>query len=204
MIDVVLAFDNLNPRGGDFISACLNDINDYFKNKEHNLITLTSNEINSTSIYNHTSPLNNFIFIPYCHGNETCLANIKSEIFVSTTINITNFTNSFFYTFSCSSGAELGKKLIEKNCKCFFGYNKTIYSIPQYSHFMECANSGIFLFIEGKNTDDILLEMKNLYQDKVYELSKIDFFSAAYLRSNKDSLIKIGLNITINDLMKNA
>ncbi len=204
MIDVILTFDNLNPNGGQFMNACLEDINNYFSNKQHRLTILTSHEINSDSINLSTKDLKSFIFVPYCHGNEFCLGNINSEIFLSTDVNITNFSNTFFYTFSCSSGKNLGPELVRNKCKCFFGYKNTIYSISGYNQFKYCANSGLFLFIEGVNTDDVFVQMKEAYQEKIYELSKIDFFSAAHLRSNKDSLIKIGDNITINDLINNA
>ncbi|NHN27081.1 hypothetical protein FIA58_015465 [Flavobacterium jejuense] len=204
MIDVILTFDNLNPNGGQFMNACLEDINNYFSNKQHRLTILTSHEINSETINLSTKDLKSFIFVPYCHGNESCLGNINSEIFISPDLNITNFSNTFFYTFSCSSGLKLGPELIKNNCICFFGYNNTIYSIIGHNQFQFCANFGLFLFIEGINTDAILIQMKKTYEEKVDELYKVDFFSASHLRSNKDSLIKIGKNITINDLINNA
>ena len=203
MIDIILAFDNLNTRGGQFISECLDDINVFFSTKTYNVQTLTSHDINAKNIHDCTINLTSLIFVPYCHGNDSCLGNINSDVFVSTTVNIKNFSNSFFYTFSCSSGINLGQELIDNNCKCFFGYNKTIYNINGYSQFKECANLGLFLFVDGYDTDTILIEMKKKYTEKVFELSKIDFFSAAYLRSNKDSLIKIGKNITIDNLINN-
>ncbi len=202
MIDVFLVFDDLNPRGGSFVTDCLNDILIFFYNKPHRLNVLRSHDITANTIHNSTSNLSSFIFVPYCHGNEVCLANINSEVFISTTENNTIFSNSLFYTFSCSSGHTLGQNLIDNKCQCFFGYKKTIFSYLGYKQFLDCANHGLYLFVNGESTNNIYIQMKNYYNDRIDELYLIDPFAASYLRSNRDALVKIGNDISINDLIQ--
>lgn len=201
MIDVLLVCDNLNPRGGSFMTACRDDIVNFFSGKPHRLKVINSPDITSKNIYDNTINLTSQIFVPYCHGNQTCLANAIPEIFISTTENIGNFSNSFFYTFSCSSGHTLGEDLIKNGCKSFFGYKNTIWNIDGYNQFMECANYGLYLFIDGVNTDAIIKEMIRLYNEKIDELTKINSMVASHLRYNRDALVKLGDNITISDII---
>lgn len=201
MIDILLAFDNLNPKGGAFMTSCRDDIASFFNGKPHRLKFINSPELSSKNIYDSTINLPPFIFVPYCHGNESCLANGIPEIFLSSTENITNFEGSFIYTFSCSSGHTLGNDLIANNCQCFFGYKKTIWSITGYNQFLDCANYGLYLFIDGHNTDFIFDEMIRLYNEKIDELMMINAMVASHLRVNRDALVKLGNNITIDDLI---
>lgn len=202
MIDVLLAFDTVNPRGGSFMSECLLDIQNYFSGKTHSLTLIESSDMTSQYIHDQTVNLSSFIFVPYCHGNHICLANNIPEAFISTTENITNFSNSFFYTFSCKSGHTLGNELINNGCQCFFGYKDTIYSFAGFKCFSDCANYGLFLFINGISSDDIYIDMITFYNDQIDQLYITNPFVASHLRANRDALVKIGNNISIEELIK--
>lgn len=201
MINVLLAFDTANPRGGSFMSECLIDIQNYFSGKKHSLTLIESSDMTSQYIHDRTVNLPSFIFVPYCHGNHVCLANNIPEAFISTTINITNFSNSFFYTFSCKSGHTLGNELINNGCQCFFGYKNTIYSFAGFKCFSDCANYGLFLFVNGMSSDDVYNDMITFYNNQIDQLYIINPVVASHLRANRDALVKIGNNINIDELI---
>lgn len=201
MIDILLAFDNDDITAGTFLTECRDDILNFFNGKIFPLSIINSNELNENHINISTIDLKSFIFVTYCHGNETCLAEGGANIFLSETINITNFSNTFFYTVSCSSGHTLGHELIKNGCQSFFGYKNQFNFYSGFSCFLECANYGLFLFINGMSTDSVYSQMLQHYDDQIKKVYKTNSFIASLLLDNRDALVKIGNNITINDLI---
>ncbi|OXA92793.1 hypothetical protein [Flavobacterium hercynium] len=201
MIDILLAFDNDDINAGIFLTECRDDILNFFNGKVFPLSIINSNELNHNHINKSTSHLKSFIFVTYCHGNETCLAEGGANVFLSETINISNFSNTFFYTVSCSSGHTLGHELIKNGCKNFFGYKEHFNFYSGFSSFLECANHGLFLFINGESTDNVYSQMIQNYDYHIKKVYKTDPVIASLLLHNKNALVKIGKNITINDLI---
>ncbi|WP_290874656.1 hypothetical protein, partial [Flavobacterium sp.] len=134
------------------------------------------------------------------HGRKNCLLNSNTP-YVSTTVNNTCFQRSFFYTFSCSSGDELGDNLVKNGCLCFIGYNRVISIWSTYLNpFVVCANHGLKLFYNGINTSQILTEMKNQYNMEIDSVYPKNYLISSILRENRDALILHGENIDIGNL----
>lgn len=200
MINILLAFDEEDEEIGSFNQGCKEDYETYFIGSEHEQITyIGSNSLNSLNIQVRTEQLSSFIFAAYSHGEINKLFS-KSGDYVSSTVNIELFKNSFFYTVSCNTGMQLGGDLIANGCKCYFGYKTVFNSWLGYKEFSECANYGFFKFIEGANTDEIFEQMIVKYNQHIDDMYVEHFFQASLLRENRDGLIKIGENITINSL----
>lgn len=200
MANTVIVVDEADAKLGVFFNICIEDLNIFFGTTTIKPILLNSAKLNDLSVQLTTQPLETFIFGAYSHGGKNCL--VKSNIsYVSTTINNTCFNNTFFYTFSCSSGYELGLNLIENGCLCFIGYNKIISIwIGHIQPFVICANHGLKLFYNGINTFQIVNQMKDQYNIEIDILYPKDFMIASVLRENRDALVLHGNNINISHL----
>ena len=200
MANTIIVVDEADSKLGSFFQICLDDLNVFFNNINIQPTLLNSVRLNELSVQLTTLPLETFVFGAYSHGGKNCLVKANAS-YVSTTINNTCFNNSFFYTFSCSSGYELGENLIENGCLCFIGYNKIISIWSTYINpFFVCANYGLNLFYNGINTFQIVEQMKEQYNHEIDTLYTKDFFIASILRENRDALVRHGENISINHL----
>lgn len=200
MANTIIAVDEADGRLGSFFQLCMDDLVAFFNAIPIMPTVLNSTRLNDLSVQLTTQPLNAFVFGAYSHGNINCLLKANTS-YVSTTVNNTCFQNSFFYTFSCSCGHELGDNLIENGCLCFIGYNKVISIWSTYIQpFVVCANHGLKLFYNGVSTFQIEAEMKNQYNIEIDAIYPDDFMIASILRENRDALVKCGYDININHL----
>jgi hypothetical protein len=202
MTNVVLAFDELDSSLGNFISACQRELDVFFNSRNIVPRRINSNILNDLAISIAVAQSNpSFVFGAYSHGNAGNLLKSAREPYVSIALNGGSFGNSFFYTFSCSSGKELGRDLIGRECLCFIGYKETIAIWSTYiKPFVECANYGLTQFFEGNATDTILSQMKEKYNEQIDAIYKNDYMIASILKENRDALIMHGKAITIHDL----
>lgn len=200
MINILLAFDEDDEEIGPFNRGCKEDYETYFTSSEHNITYINSNSLNSLNIQVKTELLSSFIFVAYSHGEINKLFS-KSGDYVSDTVNIKHFKNSFFYTVSCNTGIQLGNDLISNGCKCYFGYKKLFNSWLGYKEFSECANYGLFKFIEGSNTNEVYEQMIIKYNSHIDNMYTEHFFQASLLMENRNGLIKLGENIVVNNLL---
>ncbi len=203
MIDTIIAVDENDNVLGDFFYSCYLDLNDCFVANGINANLIKSNSLNDLSISLRIENKTRFIFIAYTHGGQSELTANGSYQYISNTINIDKFKNSFFYTCSCYTGKELGRHLIDNGCLGFVGYNNkfTVWDFYR-SPFVECANYGLKLFVEGFRTDDLYTKMKDKYTEHIDNYNN-DMFGAAMLVANRNALVKIGQNICIQDLLTN-
>ncbi|OIQ22056.1 MAG: hypothetical protein BM557_01370 [Flavobacterium sp. MedPE-SWcel] len=200
MIDTVLVIDESDNTLGSFFQSCQNDLYAFFNLTGVNPTLINSNRLNDLSIKVTTEPLEKFIFGAYSHGDKNCL--VKAQLpYISTALNNSFFKNSFFYTFSCSSGYELGSNLIENGCLTFIGYNQVISIWSTYiKPFVECANYGLIRFYDGEDTYSIVEQMKVKYTNEIDSIYSSDFLIASILRENRDALVIHGENININNI----
>nr|WP_199163023.1 hypothetical protein [Elizabethkingia sp. ASV34] len=202
MINILLAFDEEDEVIGSFNQGCQEDYREYFEDSNHGIVTyINSGSLNSLNIQLRTEQLPSFIFVAYSHGEDYRLFS-KSGDYISSSINIELFRNSFFYTVSCNTGNTLGVDLISNGCKCYFGYKTLFNSWCGYKAFSECANYGFFKFIEGDSTDEIYKVMIERYNYHIDNMYVRNFLQASLLRENRDGLIKLGEDINIEDLRK--
>jgi hypothetical protein len=197
MINILLAYDDdENDYLGEFCRQCYYRLTQYFQHKENcKIIELDNNVLKKEHIENAISALdgNPFIFLAYSHGEKGCLNGIDDYVDIQ---NCYFFNNSFFYTFSCSSGKELGERLITNGCHSFIGYDKVVYIIKsQESYFADCANYGIIRFLEGETSENALNRMLDNYElviDKLIGERGIGFPVIAELVQNKNALVLLG------------
>jgi len=200
MVNIVLAFDEGDEEIGSFNQGCKEDYEDFFSNSDYKNITyITSQTLNSINVQLKAEALLPFVFAAYSHGENHRLFSKEGD-YISSTINITSFKDSFFYTVSCHTGKQLGKELVENGCKCYFGYKDLFTSWSGYKEFSDCANFGFFKFLEGISTDEVFGQMIINYNQNIDNLYLNDFLQASLLRANRDGLIKLGENITIETL----
>lgn len=202
MIDTVLAFDTDDSDLGSFFSNCKSDMEQFFEKLDCTVDIICDENLTDLSIKSKLEALETCIFAAYSHGGEDCLVVSATTPYISTELNNTLFGSSFFYTWSCSTAIDLGLNLIENNCLCFIGYKGEvgIWS-TEHEPFMIAANHGLKLFFKNIGTEEIILLMKEEYDNQIDELYKFNFLAAAILIDNRDALTLYGKNITISELI---
>lgn len=201
MTKIILAFDDEDDIMGEFNRGCQEDYQLFLADYDYPTSTINTAQLNDLNIQLQTTNVNHpFIFVAYSHGqNEGLYA--RSEAYVSTSINNTCFTQSFFYTVSCHAADSLGTCLIENGCFGFFGYKSLFNFWVGYKSFSHCANYGFFLFLQGQDTKAIynaMIEEYNNHIDQTYSESAL---VASLLLDNRRALIYKGQNITIANLL---
>ena len=204
MIKIILAYDEDNYTLGEYFAYCAFNISQYFNDEQHGIIKITGRVLNSAYIDLELSKHENipFLFIAYSHGTKHSL--ISDEEYLSNSSNLLPFQDSFFYTFSCSSGIELGMNLIDNGAKVFIGYKSDVYIITTYQQiFAECANEGMKYFLKGESVENSFLKMIEKHNDEIDNIYSKNFFVASTIRQNRDSLILKGKQAhwTVNDFL---
>lgn len=201
MVDIILAFDEQDATMGSFNRGCLEYYEEYFSNNDIPVIYIKSAQLNVANIELKASNLKSFVFVAYSHGEPNGELNGVEGVYLSTEVNHQYFKNSFVYTVSCHVGATLGERLIKSGCLCFLGYKSHFHFWIGYKCFTDCANFGLFLFLNNYETEIIYEQMIEKYNQEIDVVYKVDFLIASLLMDNRDALICIGNNITINNLL---
>lgn len=200
MAKTVLVFDELDSGLGVFFQNCMDNLDVFFNSMNIERDVLRSGQLNDFSVQLKTNPLDKFVFAAYSHGGKNCLLNSNIP-YISTTVNNKCFNNAFFYTFSCSSGFELGGHLINNGCLCYIGYNRVVSIWSTYLQpFVECANFGLIQFFKGHDTISVFTKMDEKYNYEIDAIYSEDFMIASILRENRDALVIHGKNIDITNL----
>jgi len=205
MIKTVLLYDNQDTKLGTFFTLCANKLlhlhNATFKQNvsaEYNTDNCEREDVESIlSAYNNSK----FLFVSFLHGSKNGDAMLIANEKIVSHDNAYFFTNAFYYTFSCYCGKNLAARLLENGACVFWGYIDEAYSMPDYEEdFAELAILGLKHFYNGKTIDNAYNAVKEEYTNKIYELYKTDYFSAATLLHNRDSMVVLGdKNLTVND-----
>ena len=201
MISVNIAFDNRDAELGEFFRQCKDDLitflNDNDASDEYDVHEMHSGLCNMAYLDNRMPLINanNFLFIAYSHGEDNCLlAGGTAYIDSNHYSNVHLFTNSFFYSVACFTGARLGGHLINSGSHTFIGYRDSYQVLDRYMAVaIECANLGIKMFFTGRNVEEAFRLMKQLYTQKVDRLIALgDPLGASFLRENRDGLVQLG------------
>lgn len=200
MAKTILAFDESDKALGSFFLACKVNLEEFFEKGAILTTQLNSSRLNDLAIQFATADHASFIFGAYSHGGNDCLVQAAKTPYISMELNGMCFKNSFFYTFSCLAGKELGENLVHKaGCICFIGYKESVAIWSTFIQpFVETANYGLFQFFSGHNTIDIVQQMKAKYNHEIDLLYKQDFLIASILRENRDALTFHGNGVVID------
>lgn len=188
MTEVIIAVDELDDCLGDFFNECLQDLEIIEKEAGCNTKYIKSDQLNDASVSFLVPKDKAFIFLAYSHGSETELLKRATTPYISEILNIDKFKSSFFYTCSCKTGKSLAQTLINNHCHCYIGYNEefTVWDFNR-KPFVECANLGFKLFLQGIESGEIINLMKAKY-DEAIDNYENDLMGSAYLLSNKNAL----------------
>ena len=201
MANTILAFDEDDTSLGFFFKFCKDDLESFFKSITIVPDFIHSKILNEVTVSVYAAKYEKFVFGAYSHGNDNCLLESATTPYISVTRNIANFKDSFFYTFSCYAGKNLGKDLISNECLCFIGYKNEIAIWNSYiKPFVECANFGLIQFFNGIDTFSIFKQMSEKYNEEIDKIYTSDFMIASILRENRDALVLHGNKINIKDL----
>jgi|SRR3954466_3141785 len=202
MANTILAIDDQDSTLGPFFLACQEELISFFDEQNITVSRINSNALNDLTITMTTAGRAPFVFGGYSHGTYENLLKSAQIPYISIALNGSSFENSLFYTFSCSSGKKLGIDLIGMNCICFIGYKADVAIWSTYMQpFVECANHGLFQFYMGNDTESIVIQMKQKYNEHIDAIYKKDYLIASILMDNRDALIKHGRTITLADLV---
>lgn len=198
---IYIACDDEDSVLGHFFKSCSDVIRQTATDNSKDYKEICTPELNKETVNSYTIQAEDYIFACFSHGDETSLI-CQNDSYIEVDDNVKNFYSSVLYTFSCSSGSEIGKELSEAYVLGFFGYNApvTVYPI-QEDVFVHCATKGLVSFIDGKTLKESQKEMLKEYDEKINELAYVNFPAAAALLLNKESLVTIINNddLTIND-----
>jgi hypothetical protein len=202
MNNIVLAVDELDHSLGSFFGVCRDELTAFLESNGMSHTLISSNRLNDLAITMTTQVHSSFVFGAYSHGSNECLAKQNPWTpFISRELNGAAFNNSFFYTFSCSSGLDFGRDIISQGCLCFIGYNKPVAIWNTWiKPFVNCANYGLTQFFLGYQTHDIINQMSQRYDEEIDSIYEKDYLIASILFENKNALVIHGSNISKIDL----
>lgn len=203
MINFFITCDDLDPILGGYFSRCREGFMGFLEESEihREVIQLSGRGCTDVNVDSQLQQLEafKFIFIAYSHGSDSEL--VANRIaYVKSGHNSSKFTNALFYTNACSSGKNLGKKLVAEGCSAFIGYAEEInVSITYRQAFINCDNSGLFFFFgEDVSIFEAFEKMKNYF---THQADKLPPFDRAELIYARDALVFYGnRDLKITDL----
>lgn len=205
MINTLLVFDENDKTLGAFFELCREDLHEYFLKYK-----ITTTIIDKNSLFDITVNLKigsfdnkSFVFASFTHGDNENLLQNGTNPYVSTTNNLNIFKKAFVYAYACKAGKVLGEEIVNAGGKCFIGYNKNIHIWSTYMlPYINTATSGLKLFYEGNNLQNVYLGIKEQYNEEIDKIYKTDFVIASILMDNRDALVIYGQNDISIDYFK--
>lgn len=155
MFNLLLIYDDLNERNGDYFKASHQHIIDKLSVLDTlNLQSLNTEQCLAHSIDHYSRAFNGqpFVFAAYTHGSEGAL-HVGIEQYIHEQ-NAYFFSETLFYACSCLSAKILGSKLIDQGCRIFAGYDSKISTANPDCEpiFYECENAFLSHFLTTNNT----------------------------------------------------
>jgi hypothetical protein len=209
MINVLIAFDNLDNNLGDYFEQSKSQSSEVIAEviQDYNCLEVPSTRCNVAYLDLILPQFNQspFIFVNYSHGTSTTIT-CSNSIYISND-NVYLFSNAFAYIMSCEVAAELGPHFIANHALAFIGFNKETYALRgSYQNLsITCDNYALLLFLNGNILRDAFAAMKANYTIKADHLEEMgEPLKAADLLECRDSLVFLGNgNLTIKDFILN-
>jgi hypothetical protein len=204
-MNTVLLYDNQDATLGTFFNLCANKFL-YLHNAAHSQSVSSEHKTGNSdknSVENALSAYNNskFLFVSFLHGDEDAMYIANDKIVSSA--NAYFFSNAFCYTFSCYCGKNLSNVLLQNNACVFWGYIDKAYSITDYEEdFADLAISGLKHFLNQDTIENAEKKVREEYTKKIDERYRENFFVAATLLQNRDSMVVYGdKSLTVSDFI---
>lgn len=200
MEKVLIAYnDYASENSRQFFDNCATDIRNYCLEKNFDYYLLTPP--NLTEVQFMEMAQDSKICYVASHGRSDSVVNEKGEEFVSTKTTNYNLNGKCFFAVSCYCAQNLKDELLRIGLKLFVGYRDKYTEFPGYDEFMQSANYGLKVFIDGQN----VAQMKgsiNAEYDRLFDvLNEKNALAADALLDNKESLVIEGDdNLTIANL----
>lgn len=192
MINVLLAYDDNDEELGDYFDLSYNDIADCLNNAGGcNLTVICGLECTESNVASSATQLNTapYVFIGLSHGNEEQLLTIN-DVFVDH-VNVTHFSNSFFYTPACLSAQQLGTSIVDTGAHSFVGCFKETYATfeEHYPTYIACENYCIKEFLTTDKSIGVAFKEMMDYFDQQIDLmfDANEILVGMELQDNKDS-----------------
>lgn len=186
---ILIAFDGEDSELGHFFHSCADAIRQAVVNAglDYELIgthNLTKDEINAR-----TKDADEYIFCAFSHGNDSALV-CNGKLYVEANVNVCNFYNSIFYTFSCNTAKIIGQEFKDAYVAGYFGYNDVVSVVLGYEDmFVKCAVSGLLSYILGKTLAQARQDMIEEYDRQIVN-GEVNLVYASLLK-NKQALVTI-------------
>lgn len=198
MIKDILLYDDEDDDLGDFFRLCSYK---YMKVAKQCVAFKHDSKSCKDAIERSMSKCNNskFLLVSFLHGSDDALYLSKKEVI--SPHNAYFLSNAFCYTFSCHCGKNLAQILLDNGACTFWGYIDNVSVIvDNEDDFADLAVSGLRHFYCNKTVGEAYDAVKKEYTSKIDALYKTDYFCAATLMYNRDSMILLGdKNLAIND-----
>jgi hypothetical protein len=189
MFNLLLIYDDLNQRNGDYFTASHQNIVDKLSVLDiSNLQSLNTTQCLTYPIDHYSRAFNGqpFVFMAYTHGSEDAL-HVGDNQYIHEQ-NAYLFSETLFYACSCLSAKTLGLRLRHEGCKIFAGYDAKISSAnPELDGlYIECENAFLSNFLTTNNTIQASLNfMYNQYEAMRSHLrSEFNAFALNVLEDN--------------------
>jgi hypothetical protein len=155
MFNLLLIYDDLNQRNGDYFKASHQNIIDKLSILDvPNLQSLNTAQCLAHPIDHYSRAFNGqpFVFMAYTHGSEEAL-HVGEDQYIHER-NAYLFSQTLFYACSCLSAKTLGLRLMHEGCKIFAGYDAKISSAnPELDTlYIECENAFLSNFLTTNNS----------------------------------------------------
>lgn len=201
MANTLLITDENDSKAGFFFNLCKEVIENYFTNNNIQFSPMTSPQIHHTGVTAFANPKERYIIGAFSHGSTTALT-IRNQEYLSNNLNGEALSGGFIYTFACNSGKTLGEELInDKGVLCYIGYNKKvwIWDNEHLGAFVNSATLGFIAFFDGLTSFEIIDLIKDKINEEIDKVYKLNYWVAADLKKNRDSLKLHGIDVSIKD-----
>lgn len=201
MEKVLIAYNNdASESSRQFFDDCATDIRNYCLGKSFSYDLLTPP--NLTEVQFMDKAQDSIICYVASHGRPDSVVNEEEEEFVSIRTTNYNLNGKCFFAVSCYCAQNLKDELLRIGLKLFVGYRDKYTEFPGYDEFIQSANCGLKVFIDGQNVAQMKDSIYAEYDRLCDVLNGKSVLAADALLGNKEFLVIEGDdNLIIADLI---
>lgn len=185
---VLIAYnDDASENSRQFFDDCAIDIRNYCIGKSFDYDLLTPPNLTELQFMD-KAQYSKICYVA-SHGRPDSVVNEEGEEFVSTRTTNYNLNGKCFFAVSCFCAQNLKDELLRIGLKLFVGYRDKYTEFPGYDEFMQSANCGLKVFIDGQNVAQMKESIYAEYDRLFNILNGKNPLAADALLDNKESLV---------------